>query len=91
MGAKYLNAGRSDLIEWLSLISKSNSENNIILEIKAHYVSGLYEVEFGTDLKRAEYHFDLVLFLSKNLPTSLYKQNVEWIKEFAKNIDNYKQ
>lgn len=91
MGAKYLNEARSDFIECLSAIHKTSSENSLVLEIKVHYASGILEIQYGPDLKRAEYHFDAFLTLYKKLSRVALNQNSDWIQEFVKNIEKYKQ
>jgi len=73
------------------MLSKLTSENGLILELKSHYTAGIVEIEFGSDLKRAEFHFDEFSILLKQLNPMIIRKNADWIQPYLQNIEKYKQ
>lgn len=91
LGSKYIQKWREDLVNCFRILSKSITENNLILELKAHYTAGIVEIEYGSDLNRAEFHFDEFMILLKELNPKIISKNADWIQPYLKNIENYKQ
>lgn len=61
------------------------------MRLKAEYIAGVIEFEYGPDMKRAEYHFEEFLGLCKIFKQYALERQVPDINSMKHNADEYKQ
>lgn len=57
LGTDYLNIAREDIYKASKQLSRISKMNAYIMQAKVEYIAALIEYNFGSDLKRALWHF----------------------------------
>ena len=61
------------------------------MQIKAEYIAGIIEYDYGPDLKRAEYHFEKFFQHCELFEKRKLKHHIPEVEDMVEHADNYRK
>lgn len=89
IGAGYLLQIREDVHKTVKQLSKIHNDQAEIMKIKVQYLAGMVEFDFGSDMKRAYYHFSEFVEATKHIDKYILKRNMPDLGTLAKSVESY--